>query len=222
MRRRTMHSRWTVLFLLMVLVAAMMLCGCKTPCIVNTIRPWSPEDNQSNSALEILRMGSDFSSFAEFDVDKTYKTAKVGIEYYENGRLVEVSDKGTQEIYGHGGLGRHKDHINGVAGFSFQGGKGAFGIAPDGLCGGVSDIELRNYKKSDEDGLQWAGICSEQAITDGAKIYLGIVNSGGDGLNPGVFDNPGEDIPSARNLPKGKTWLFYIVFSSDESQTLEI
>ena len=47
-------------------------------------------------------MGSDFSSFAEFDVDKTYKTAKVGIEYYENGRLIEDSDMGTVEIYGHG------------------------------------------------------------------------------------------------------------------------
>lgn len=208
--------------LLMVLVASMALCGCGKPYIVNTIRPWPPEDKQTNGALEILRMGSDFSSFAEFDVDKTYKMAKVGIEYYENGRLIEDSDMGTVEIYGHGNSESHKNHINGIAGFSFKEGRGTFGIAPDGHCGGVSDIELRNYDKSDEDGLQWAGMCSEQELSDGTKVYLGIINGGGDGINTAALDDPGESIPSAGDFPKGKTWLFYIVFSSDESQTLEI
>ena len=65
-------------------------------------------------------------------------------------------------------------------------------------------------------------MCSEQELSDGTKVYLGIINSGGDGINTAVLEDPGESIPSAGDFPKGKTWLFYIVFSSDESQTLEI
>ena len=67
---------------LMILMLIIALCGCSSKS-ANTIQLWDPAEEQAQAALEILTSGG-HSAFAAYEVDKSYQTLKMGIEYYQD------------------------------------------------------------------------------------------------------------------------------------------
>ena len=78
---------------LMILMLIIALCGCSSKS-ANTIQLWDPAEEQAQAALEILTSGG-HSAFAAYEVDKSYQTLKMGIEYYQDGKLVKDAKEGT-------------------------------------------------------------------------------------------------------------------------------
>ncbi len=179
------------------------LCGCGSKSAGNTIGPLAISDPQAQAVVEILSNGG-YSAFAGFDVDETYQSAKMGIEYYKDGKLVKEQGQGTFMI---------DEASQGVAGFNCVNGKASMGFSAAGSTGTVSDIKLRGYTAKNRNQTSFISMAESQDISDGQKIYLGAVNAGSDTLDTSVID-PSED---KGNLG-GKTWLFYVEFSTDPSE----
>ena len=134
-------------------------------------------------------------------MDETYQSAKMGVEYYKDGKLVNEQGQGTFMI---------DEASQGVAGFSCVNGKASMGFSAAGNTGTVSDIKLRGYNAKNLNQTSFISIAESQNISDGQKIYLGALNAGSDTLDTSVLD-PSED---KGNLG-GKTWLFYVEFSTE-------
>ena len=199
-----MKRKATITLLSMLLMAALLmaaLCGCGSKSAANTIGPWDTPDQQTKAAMEILSTGG-FSAFAGFEVDETYQSAKMGIEYYKDGKLVK--DEGQGSI----ALG---DSSEGIAGFSCKDGTATIGVSVDGSTSCVSDIQLSGYPKDGDDiDILFVPLSESKDIADGQKNYLGILNTGSDGLDTAVFDASYDKSKLA-----GKSWLFYVEFSTE-------
>lgn len=185
-------------FLSLLLIIA--LCGCGSKSAGNTIGPWDTSDPQAQAVLEILSDGG-FSAFAGFDVDESYRSAKMGIEYFKDGKLVKDQEQGTFALDG---------ASQGVAGFSCKDGVATTGLSAGGNTGVVSDIHLKGYSGKKIDDVTSTSMSVSRDISEGEKIYLGIVNAGSDTLNTSVLDSSGD-----KEKLKGKNWLFYVEFFSD-------
>ena len=190
---------------LMILMLIIALCGCSSKS-ANTIQLWDPAEEQAQAALEILTSGG-HSVFAAYEVDKSYQTLKMGIEYYQDGKLVKDAKEGTSA------LRENEDNAketHGIAGFLFQNGKATIGASAGASCSSCSDIDLPGFKAEDEESLASIGMPSAKNIADGKKIYLGALNAGSDTINTEILDNT-----DSKEYPKGKTWLFYVIFSTE-------
>ncbi len=197
-----MKRKAAITLLSMLLMAALWmaaLCGCGSSSAANTIGPWDTQDQQTKAAIEILSTGG-FSAFAGFEVDETYQSAKMGIEYYKDGKLVK--DEGQGSIV----LGETSE---GIAGFSCKDGTATIGVSVDGSTSCASDIQLSGYPK-DGDNILFVPLSESKDIADGQKVYLGILNTGSDGLDTAVFDASYD-----KSKLKGKNWLFYVEFSTE-------
>lgn len=197
-----MKRKTTITLMILMLVIA--LCGCNSKS-ANTIQLWDPADEQAQAALEILT-SSGHSAFAAYEVDKSYQTLKMGIEYYQDGKLVKDAKEGTIA------LRENEDNAketHGIAGFLFQNGKATIGASAGASCSSCSDIDLPGFK-AEEEGLASIGMPSAKNIADGEKIYMGALNVGSDTINTEVLDNT-----DSKEYPKGKTWLFYVIFSTE-------
>ena len=86
-----MKRKTTITLMILMLIIA--LCGCSSKS-ANTIQLWDPAEEQAQAALEILTSGG-HSAFAAYEVDKSYQTLKMGIEYYQDGKLVKDAKEGT-------------------------------------------------------------------------------------------------------------------------------
>lgn len=189
----------------MILMLIIALCGCSSKS-ANTIQLWDPAEEQAQAALEILTSGG-HSAFAAYEVDKSYQTLKMGIEYYQDGKLVKDAKEGTIA------LRENEDNAketHGIAGFLFQNGKATIGASAGASCSSGSDIDLPGFKAEDEESLASIGMPSAKNIADGKKIYLGALNAGSDTINTEILDNT-----DSKEYPKGKTWLFYVIFSTE-------
>ena len=199
-----MKRKAAITLLSMLLMAALWmaaLCGCGSKSAANTIGPLDTPDQQTKAAMEILSTGG-FSAFAGFEVDETYQSAKMGIEYYKDGKLVK--DEGQGSI----ALG---DSSEGIAGFSCKDGTATIGVSVDGSTSCVSDIQLSGYPKDGDDiDILFVPLSESKDIADGQKNYLGILNIGSDGLDTAVFDASYDKSKLA-----GKSWLFYVEFSTE-------
>ncbi|MDD6539231.1 MAG: hypothetical protein PUF85_00400, partial [Firmicutes bacterium] len=190
---------------LMILMLIIALCGCSSKS-ANTIQLWDPAEEQAQAALEILTSGG-HSAFAAYEVDKSYQTLKMGIEYYQDGKLVKDAKEGTIA------LRENEDNAketHGIAGFLFQNGKATIGASAGASCSSCSDIDLPGFKAEDEESLASIGMPSAKNIADSEKIYLGALNAGSDTINTEILDNT-----DSKEYPKGKTWLFYVIFSTE-------
>lgn len=190
---------------LMILMLIIALCGCSSKS-ANTIQLWDPAEEQAQATLEILTSGG-HSAFAAYEVDKSYQTLKMGIEYYQDGKLVKDAKEGTIA------LRENEDNAketHGIAGFLFQNGKATIGASAGASCSSCSDIDLPGFKAEDEESLASIGMPSAKNIADGKKIYLGALNAGSDTINTEILDNT-----DSKEYPKGKTWLFYVIFSTE-------
>ena len=197
-----MKRKAAITLLSMLLMAALWmtaLCGCGSESAANTIGPWDTQDQQTKAAIELLATGG-FSAFAGFEVDGTYQSAKMGIEYYKDGKLVK--DEGQGSI----ALGETSE---GIAGFSCKDGTATIGVSVDGSTSCVSDIQLSGYPK-DGDNILFVPLSESKDIADGQKVYLGILNTGSDGLDTAVLDASYD-----KSKLKGKNWLFYVEFSTE-------
>ena len=190
---------------LMILMLIIALCGCSSKS-ANTIQLWDPAEEQAQATLEILTSGG-HSAFAAYEVDKSYQTLKMGIEYYQDGKLVKDAKEGTFA------LRENEDNAketHGIAGFLFQNGKATIGASAGASCSSCSDIDLPGFKAEDEESLASIGMPSAKNIADGEKIYLGALNAGSDTINTEILDNT-----DSKEYPKGKTWLVYVIFSTE-------
>ena len=197
-----MKRKAAITLLSMLLMAALWmaaLCGCGSKSAANTIGPWDTQDQQTKAAMEILSTGG-FSAFAGFEVDETYQSAKMGIEYYKDGKLVKDEGQGSIALDG---------ASEGIAGFSCKDGTATLGVSVDGSTSCASDIQLPGYPK-DGDDIMFISLSESKDITDGQKNYLGILNTGSDGLDTAVFDTSYDKSKLA-----GKSWLFYVEFSTE-------
>lgn len=201
-----MDMKRKALAIMAVVVLAIALCGCGSDSTANTIRPWEAGDEQAKAALNILTVDG-FSAFAGFDVDESFQTMKMGIEYYKDGKLIKDENEGT---FGLGADGEEAKASSGVAGFLFNYGKGTAGMSAAGSSCSTSDIELYDYKDKDEEGMSFASMTEPQKIADGEKIYIGIISSGSDTLDTSVMTDP-----ESRKAMKGKSWLIYAVFTTE-------
>ena len=197
MKRKAAVTLLSILLMAALWMAA--LCGCGSKSAANTIGPWDTQDQQTKSAIEILSTGG-FSAFAGFEVDETYQSAKMGIEYYKDGKLVK--DEGQGSIV----LGETSE---GIAGFSCKDGTATIGVSVDGSTSCASDIQLSGYPK-DGDDIMFISLSESKDIADGQKNYLGILNTGSDGLDTAVLDASYDKSKLA-----GKNWLFYVEFSTE-------
>ncbi len=198
-----MKRKTTITLMIMMLIIA--LCGCNSKS-ANTIQLWDPAEEQAQATLEILTSGG-HSAFAAYEVDKSYQTLKMGIEYYQDGKLVKDAKEGTIA------LRENEDNAketHGIAGFLFQNGKATIGASAGASCSSCSDIDLPGFKAEDEESLASIGMPSAKNIADGKKIYLGALNAGSDTINTEILDNT-----DSKEYPKGKTWLFYVIFSTE-------
>ena len=197
-----MKRKAAITLLSVLLMAALwmtVLCGCGSKSAANTIGPWDTPDQQMQAVIEILSTGG-FSAFAGFEVDETYQSAKMGIEYYKDGKLVK--DQGQGSI----ALG---DTSEGIAGFSCKDGTATIGVSVDGSTSCASDIQLPGYPK-DGDDIMFISLSESKDIADGQKNYLGILNTGSDGLDTAVLDASYD-----KSKLKGENWLFYVEFSTE-------
>lgn len=197
-----MKRKTTITLMILMLIIA--LCGCSSKS-ANTIQLWDPAEEQAQAALEILTSGG-HSAFAAYEVDKSYQTLKMGIEYYQDGKLVKDAKEGTIA------LRENEDNAketHGIAGFLFQNGKATIGASAGASCSSCSDIDLPGFKAEDEESLASIGMPSAKNIADSEKIYLGALNAGSDTINTEILDNT-----DSKEYPKGKTWLFYVIFST--------
>ena len=190
---------------LMILMLIIALCGCSSKS-ANTIQLWDPAEEQAQAALEILTSGG-HSAFAAYEVDKSYQTLKMGIEYYQDGKLVKDAKEGTIALRENADNAKE---THGIAGFLFQNGKATIGASAGASCSSCSDIDLPGFKAEDEESLASIGMPSAKNIADGEKIYLGALNAGSDTINTEILDNT-----DSKEYPKGKTWLFYVIFSTE-------
>ena len=190
---------------LMILMLIIALCGCSSKS-ANTIQLWDPAEEQAQAALEILTSGG-HSAFAAYEVDKSYQTLKMGIEYYQDGKLVKDAKEGTFALRE---TEDNAKETHGIAGFLFQNGKATIGASAGASCSSCSDIDLPGFKAEDEESLASIGMPSAKNIADGEKIYLGALNAGSDTINTEILDNT-----DSKEYPKGKTWLFYVIFSTE-------
>lgn len=198
-----MKRKTTITLMILMLIIA--LCGCSSKS-ANTIQLWDPAEEQAQVALEILTSGG-HSAFAAYEVDKSYQTLKMGIEYYQDGKLVKDAKEGTIA------LRENEDNAketHGIAGFLFQNGKATIGASAGASCSSCSDIDLPGFKAEDEESLASIGMPSAKNIADSEKIYLGALNAGSDTINTEILDNT-----DSKEYPKGKTWLFYVIFSTE-------
>lgn len=198
-----MKRKTTITLMILMLIIA--LCGCSSKS-ANTIQLWDPAEEQAQAALEILTSGG-HSAFAAYEVDKSYQTLKMGIEYYQDGKLVKDAKEGTIA------LRENEDNAketHGIAGFLFQNGKATIGASAGASCSSCSDIDLPGFKAEDEESLASIGMPSAKNIADSEKIYLGALNAGSDTINTEILDNT-----DSKEYPKGKTWLFYAIFSTE-------
>ena len=198
-----MKRKTTITLMILMLIIA--LCGCSSKS-ANTIQLWDPAEEQAQAALEILTSGG-HSAFAAYEVDKSYQTLKMGIEYYQDGKLVKDAKEGTIA------LRENEDNAketHGIAGFLFQNGKATIGASAGASCSSCSDIDLPGFKAEDEESLASIGMSSAKNIADGEKSYLGALNAGSDTINTEILDNT-----DSKEYPKGKTWLFYAIFSTE-------
>lgn len=198
-----MKRKTTITLMIMMLIIA--LCGCNSKS-ANTIQLWDPAEEQAQAALEILTSGG-HSAFAAYEVDESYQTLKMGIEYYRDGKLVKDAKEGTIA------LRENEDNAketHGIAGFLFQNGKATIGASAGASCSSCSDIDLPGFKAEDEESLASIGMPSAKNIADGEKIYMGALNAGSDTINTEILDNTDN-----KEYPKGKTWLFYVIFSTE-------
>ena len=198
-----MKRKTTITLMILMLIIA--LCGCSSKS-ANTIQLWDPAEEQAQAALEILTSGG-HSAFAAYEVDKSYQTLKMGIEYYQDGKLVKDPKEGTIA------LRENEDNAketHGIAGFLFQNGKATIGASAGASCSSCSDIDLPGFKAEDEESLASIGMPSAKNIADSEKIYLGALNAGSDTINTEILDNT-----DSKEYPKGKTWLFYAIFSTE-------
>ena len=198
-----MKRKTTITLMILMLIIA--LCGCSSKS-ANTIQLWDPAEEQAQATLEILTSGG-HSAFAAYEVDKSYQTLKMGIEYYQDGKLVKDAKEGTIA------LRENEDNAketHGIAGFLFQNGKATIGASAGASCSSGSDIDLPGFKAEDEESLASIGMPSAKNIADGKKIYLGALNAGSDTINTEILDNT-----DSKEYPKGKTWLFYVIFSTE-------
>ena len=175
------------------------LGGCGSKSAENTIGPWDTQDQQTKAAIEILSTGG-FSAFAGFEVDETYQSAKMGIEYYKDGKLVKDEGQGSIALDG---------ASEGIAGFSCKDGTATIGVSVDGSTSCASDIQLSGYPKNGDD-IMFISLSESKDIADGQKNYLGILNTGSDGLDIAVLDDSYDKSKLA-----GKNWLFYVEFSTE-------
>ena len=130
MKRKATITLWSVLLMAALLMVVM--CGCGSKPAANTIGPWDTPDQQTKAAMEILSTGG-FSAFAGFEVDGTYQSAKMGIEYYKDGKLVEDEGQGSIALDG---------ASEGIAGFSCKDGTATIGLSVNGDTSCASDIQL--------------------------------------------------------------------------------
>ena len=197
-----MKRKAAITLLSMLLMAALWmtaLCGCGSKSAANTIGPWDTPDQQTKGAVEILSTGG-FSAFAGFEVDETYQSAKMGIEYYKDGKLVKDEGQGSIAL---------DETSEGIAGFSCKDGTATIGLSVNGDTSCASDIQLPGYPK-DGDDIMFISLSESKDITDGQKNYLGILNTGSDGLDIAVLDDSYDKSKLA-----GKNWLFYVEFSTE-------
>ena len=185
---------------LLSIVFIIALSGCGSKSAVNTIGPWGTSDQQAGAVIEILSTGG-LSAFAGFNVDETYQSAKMGVEYYQDGKLVEEEAQGTIAL---------EETSQGIAGFNCMDGTATIGVSVNGNTGCSSDIQLTDYPVKEGDNIAVTSISETRDITDGQKIYLGALSAGSDSLDSSVLD-PSSDKESL----KGKNWLFYVVFSTE-------
>ena len=197
MKRKATITLLSVLLMAALSMAAM--CGCGSKSAANTIGPWDTPDQQTKAAMEILSTGG-FSAFAGFEVDETYQSAKMGIEYYKDGKLVKDEGQGSVALDG---------ASEGIAGFSCKDGTATIGVSVDGSTSCASDIQLSGYPK-DGDNILFVPLSESKDIADGQKVYLGILNTGSDGLDTAVFDTSYD-----KSKLKGENWLFYVEFSTE-------
>ena len=197
-----MKRKAAITLLSVLLMAALwmtVLCGCGSKSAANTIGPWDTPDQQMQAVIEILSTGG-FSAFAGFEVDETYQSAKMGIEYYKDGKLVKDEGQGSIALDG---------ASEGIAGFSCKDGTATIGVSVDGSTSCASDIQLSGYPK-DGDNILFVPLSESKDIADGQKVYLGILNTGSDGLDTAVFDASYD-----KSKLKGENWLFYVEFSTE-------
>lgn len=192
-----MKRKAAITLLSVLLMAA--LCGCGSGSASNTIGPWDTPDQQTKAAVEILSTGG-FSAFAGFEVDGTYQSAKMGIEYYKDGKLVKDEGQGSIAL---------DETSEGIAGFSCKDGTATIGLSVNGDTSCASDIQLPGYPK-DGDDIMFISLSESKDIADGQKNYLGILNTGSDGLDIAVLDDSYDKSKLA-----GKNWLFYVEFSTE-------
>ena len=197
MKRKAAITLLSVLLMAALWMAA--LCGCGSKSAANTIGPWDTQDQQTKSAIEILSTGG-FSAFAGFEVDETYQSAKMGIEYYKDGKLVKDEGQGSIAL---------DETSEGIAGFSCKDGTATIGLSVNGDTSCASDIQLPGYPK-DGDDIMFISLSESKDIADGQKNYLGILNTGSDGLDIAVLDDSYDKSKLA-----GKNWLFYVEFSTE-------
>ena len=199
MKRKAAITLLSVLLMAALWMAA--LCGCGSGSASNTIGPWDTPDQQTKAAVEILSTGG-FSAFAGFEVDETYQSAKMGIEYYKDGKLVKDEGQGSIAL---------DETSEGIAGFSCKDGTATIGVSVDGSTSCVSDIQLSGYPKDGDDiDILFVPLSESKDIADGQKNYLGILNTGSDGLDTAVFDASYD-----KSKLKGENWLFYVEFSTE-------
>lgn len=190
---------------LICIIMTALLCGCGSGATVNTIQPWNPEDEQVRAAIDIVT-DTDFRAFAGFDTDETYQTVEIGIEYYKDGKLVEDESQGSASLHDEGDA----KASNGVAGFAFKNGQMTMGASANGESSvRVGNVELTGYKDGDDEDMMFVPISEAQDIKDGSKIYLGIINSGGEDLDTSALTDP-----AGSGALNGKNWLPYVVFTN--------
>ena len=189
--------------IVVVLIMTLALCGCGFGDSANTIQPWESSDEQSAAVIQMLTAG-DIYGFAGFDVDETFQSVKMGIEYYQDGKLKKDQEQGS--------FGLQEEEakaVQGVVAFAVEDdGRTTMGVAAGGNNSSVSDIELPGFKSGEDESLASASIVEPGTIVEGEKCYIGTLNSGGDTVDTSVFIDP-----ESRANMTGKSWFFYVVFS---------
>ena len=89
-------------------------------------------------------------------------------------------------------------------------GTATIGLSVNGDTGSASDIQLTDYPVKEGDNISVTSISETRDIADGQKIYLGALSDGNDSLDTSALD-----VSSDKENLVGKSWLFYVVYSTE-------
>ena len=199
------------IFLILMLGVLCTACGSgDSSQAVNTVSPWTPQDEQSDPLVQLLAPNKNVT-IVSFAADKNIKTIKRGCKYYENGKLIADEDLGTSESAAEeGSTTSSKGLISVIRGETNY----ELSVSCNGNIASVSDVEIPGYKDGEHDYSFAVGeLINEVPFKEGEPVYLVAYYNTEDGETHAYDPQSLMDDPNLLKTNE-KTWIIYAIFSS--------